>query len=98
MKFREEDAKHPFQVGLAYPSHWANYYNLYTQHPLKYLPSNFLPGVPNPQPSRVQTDTSYQISGSIRLEIKYTINAMSLNHPENAVPTHGHGPWKTPLP
>ena len=91
MKFREEDAKHPFQVGLAYPSHWANYYNLYTQHPLKYLPSNFLPGVPNPQPSRVQTDTSYQISGSIRLEIKYTTNVMCLNHPETV-------PWSKAKP
>ena len=99
MKFREGDVKHPFQVGLAYPSHWANYYNQYTQHPLKYLPSNFLPGVPNPQPSRVQTDTSCQISGSIRLEIKHTPNVMCLNHPETT--PHPHpcpSPWKNYLP
>ena len=69
MKFRKGDEKHPFQAGLAYPSHRANYYNLYTQYALEYLPSNLLlPGVPNSQPSRVQT--SCQISGSIRLEIK----------------------------
>ena len=70
-EIQERGWEHPFQVGLAYPSHRANYYNLYTQHPLEYLPSNLLlPGVPNAQPSRVQTDTSCQISGSIRLEIK----------------------------
>ena len=32
--------------------------------------------------SRLQTNTSYQISSGIRLEIKCSINVMSLNHPE----------------
>ena len=32
--------------------------------------------------SRLQTNTSYQISGGVRLEIKCSINVMSLSHPE----------------
>ena len=40
--------------------------------------------------SRSQTGTSSYIRGSIRLEIKCTINVMSLNHPQTIPP---HPPW-----
>ena len=32
--------------------------------------------------SRPQTDTSCQISSSMRLEMKYTVNVVLLNHPQ----------------
>ena len=47
--------------------------------------------------SRPQTGTSSYISGSVRLEIKYTTNVMSLNHPETILPMLP-GPWKNCLP
>ena len=46
--------------------------------------------------SRPQTHTSCQISGSITLEIKCTINAMCLNHLQTTPSTLG--PWKNCLP
>ena len=41
-----------------------------------------------------QTSTSCQISSSIRLEIKCTVNGMHFNHPET-IPAHFLSPWKS---
>ena len=67
--------------GGSLPS-WNNFFTFWTPHFLSYpwlFSLSYIGGVPT---SRPWTSTSCQVSSGIQLEIKYTINAMHLNHPE----------------